>query len=207
MRNSPLQELERYLPKGSFEMVILLFRGRKLELVISKKRLTKLGDFRPGINGSPSRITINNNLNPYAFLITLIHELAHLIVRENAKGRIRPHGPEWKQAFAEIMQPFLNNGIFPEEVLNPLKDYLKNPTATSSSHTGLSSALSAFDPSSHLVQLTSLPDGSAFSLQSGKRFRKISRIRKNFRCVSLENRRYYSVSASAMVLPLKPGHE
>jgi hypothetical protein len=184
-------------------MVLQLLEGRKLELVISRRRLTKLGDFKPAINGNPARISINNNLNPYAFLVTLLHEIAHLIVREKFTGRVRPHGQEWKHIFAVTSQPFLKYEVFPEQILIQFKDYLKNPSATTSSHAGLMRALSAFDEAGSLVPLNSLPDGAEFSLQNGKRFRKISRLRKNFRCINLANKRYYSVNGSAMVLPIK----
>ncbi|HAD34265.1 MAG TPA: hypothetical protein DCF44_07170 [Chitinophagaceae bacterium] len=45
-------------------------------------------------------MSVNGNLNSYHFLITLLHEIAHMLVWEQFRNRVKPHGLEWKHVFA-----------------------------------------------------------------------------------------------------------
>ena len=56
-----------------------------------------MGDFK--IHKGQLVISINNNLNPYSFLITLTHELAHAFVYRNYKNTRDPHGKKWQLMF------------------------------------------------------------------------------------------------------------
>nr|WP_313791522.1 SprT-like domain-containing protein [Lacinutrix neustonica] len=53
-------------------------------------------------------MTINENLNHYKFLITLIHEIAHFEAYKAFGRYIKPHGLEWKRTFQKLMLPFIN---------------------------------------------------------------------------------------------------
>ena len=79
--------------------------------MLVKKRKTKHGDFRKLASGK-IQITVNENENPFRFLITLLHEIAHHIAFQKHGFRIAPHGREWKNAFSSIAQPFLIPSIF-----------------------------------------------------------------------------------------------
>ena len=134
-----INNFHKYIPKNAINGVQSLIEKHKINLKIVNQRLTKHGDFRQLPNGE-FQITINNNLNPFQFLLTLIHEIAHHTTFEKY-GRIRPHGKEWKQQFQYLMLPFLNPSIFPNQMLTPLAHYLKSPKASTDSDVKLSLAL------------------------------------------------------------------
>ena len=75
-----------------------------------------LGDYRNAVNGKNHRVTVNGNLNTYAFLITLLHELAHLLAYEQYGNRIFAHGKEWKSIYGKLLHDFLSRKIFPEDI-------------------------------------------------------------------------------------------
>ena len=74
-----MEQLLSLIPENSRLKILKILRNSKVSIKIKKKRLTKHGDFSIKPNGT-SLITINISSNPYRFLITLIHELAHFRV-------------------------------------------------------------------------------------------------------------------------------
>ena len=62
----------------------------------TSERNSRYGDYTAPRNGQNHLITVNHNLNKYAFLITLVHEVAHLVTYNNHRHRVSPHGGEWK---------------------------------------------------------------------------------------------------------------
>ena len=77
--------LSKYLPDNSIDQIVDLFEKNPCYLKIVSNRSTKHGDFRKMPNGT-YQITINHGLNSYRFLLTLVHEIAHLIVQKNTAG-------------------------------------------------------------------------------------------------------------------------
>ncbi len=77
------------------------------------------------------RISVNGNLNVYSFLITLLHELAHLLTFEQHGNRVQSHGREWKNIYGQLLDQFLKNKKFPPDIEKELLQSLKNPAATS----------------------------------------------------------------------------
>ena len=73
----PLHALAAYVPEGSLEPVLEYLHRYKIHLTITKERNSILGDYRHAINQKNHRISVNGNLNKYAFLVTLLHEIAH----------------------------------------------------------------------------------------------------------------------------------
>ena len=63
---------------------------------------------------------IYNDLNQYAFLITYLHEVAHLITYQKHKNKVAPHGKEWKNDFKIVLLPILNPQVFPDLLLKTL---------------------------------------------------------------------------------------
>lgn len=194
--------LKKYLPEGSVDRVLNWLDTYKIQLKITKSRNTKLGDYRSPLNGGAHRISINHDLNPYAFLITFVHELAHLIVWEKYRYRAKPHGKEWKEIFRQMMQPLLAEGIFPEEVVPALVKYLANAKAASGSDEALTIALKKYDTDSALI-LEDLPVHTSFRIPSGRAFVKGEKLRKRYRCVCLQTKRTYLVNPLVKVYPLK----
>jgi len=66
-------------------------------------------------------------LNPYAFLVTYLHEVAHFLTYQRHKNLVNPHGQEWKNAFGELFDPILDSELLPGELVPVLKAYLKIP--------------------------------------------------------------------------------
>lgn len=202
--------LKSKIPETALAGSLALFNEGP-DLRITSPRLTKHGDFRAPHRSQPARVTVNGNLNPYAFLITLIHELAHYRVwlyHEHVKQTFRlrrpprpyPHGKEWKNQFQRLMQPFLNLEIFPGDILLLLSDYMKNPRASSSADQKLAKAIQGCDPPGTTLRLEELPFDAVFSLHGKKTFRKKEKRRTRYRCICLTTNRIYLVSAGAPVI-------
>lgn len=193
--------LQKYIPQAAVEQVYEWLREYKVHLRISRARATKHGDYRSPLNGKGHKISVNHNLNPYAFLITLVHELAHLIVWENHKNRVSPHGKEWKTIFKNLMQPLLMEEVFPADIEKVLGKYLRNAKASSGSDTELTKVLNLYDQVTGFI-LEDLEEGSIFRVETGKTFRKGQKLRKRYQCVCLDNNRNYLVNPVARVTPL-----
>ena len=101
-----LDSLQDFIPKASYDQVIALLSHDNLVVKVKQERKTRHGDYRRLPNGK-HQITINSNLNPYRFLITLIHEIAHFETYKSYGKLIKPHGPEWKSVFQHLMLGFL----------------------------------------------------------------------------------------------------
>ena len=107
----PLQALSDFLPPGTSDPVLGYLNQHGVHLTISRARKSVLGDYRNRYQHQPHRISVNGNLNPYAFLITLLHELAHLLCHVRHGHFVKPHGAEWKQCFKETLAPFVNVNV------------------------------------------------------------------------------------------------
>jgi hypothetical protein len=190
--------LNKYLPEKSVELIYQWLREHNIHLKISKKRSSKLGDYRSPHKGKGHQITVNHDLNPYAFLITLVHEIAHLLVWERYRNRVRAHGPEWKDAYRELMLPFFDLEIFPDDVSDALQNYLGKSYASSGSDLQLSRVLQKYDTEPGLT-LEEIREGSIFRIQNGKTFKKGSLNRKRYRCTRIDNNKIYLVSALVKV--------
>jgi len=129
-----LISLFNLVPDNSTELLSELIKNENLSIKIVKSRKTKHGDFR-SLRGGKFQITLNHIDNKFRFLITLIHELAHFKVSQSYKYRVSPHGFEWKKNYKFLMLPFLNNRIFPDDILKFLALHMINPPATTDSDT------------------------------------------------------------------------
>ena len=105
-----MDQILSFVPEEAKNLVNKLLENSKISIKITKKRKTKHGDFRRMVNGN-YLITLNITSNPYRFLITLLHELAHFKDSQSVFYRIRPHGKEWKKAYREILLPFIKPKI------------------------------------------------------------------------------------------------
>lgn len=198
--------LENFLPPECSVVIAKWIHFFECEFVISKKRSTKFGDYRPPQRGNKHRISVNHNLNSFAFLITTVHEFAHLYTWNQYENRVKPHGKEWKDNFQKMMKPFLNKNIFPSDIKHAIELYLTNPKASSCSDLNLFRILKRYDIQSadtHLIQVELLPIGGVFALpSSGRTFKKLELIKKRYRCVELNTNRIYLFSPVAEVAPL-----
>ena len=201
----PIMELplRKLSVMGLVEYVADLILTHQARVRLTRDRTSKNGDYRPPDGRLGHRISVNQTLNPYAMLVTLLHEFAHLRVWEQHNGSARPHGIEWKRAFADIMEPVLHEGVFPSNLLTVLKRYLRNPAASSCSDPHLMEALSAHNPPSEYdITLRALPAGTRFVTKKGGTYCKGELRRTRCLCVCQETGRRFLILASARVRPL-----
>lgn len=193
--------LPKHVPESSLPILLDWFSNYEFKLAFSRARITKLGDFRAKRGSVSHRISVNTNLNQYAFLITLTHEFAHLLVAEKYRNRIQPHGSEWKNQFADLMQILLEKEIFPSDLAPILHQHIKNPAASSVRDFKLTLALKNYDvhteSATHLVDL---PEGAVFSLKNKRIFTKGTKRRTRYLCLENSTKRQYLIHGAAEVL-------
>ncbi|MFT4093454.1 MAG: SprT-like domain-containing protein [Niabella sp.] len=205
----PLQQLAQYLPDHTYEPVVAYLNHYKVHLTIAKSRGSVLGDYRHKIDTKNHRISVNGNLNKYAFLITLLHELAHLVTFEKFGNKIQAHGKEWKNIYSQILAQFIEQKIFPSDIEQELLRTLRNPGASTCSEESLQRILYRYDVRKNGYQLIEdLPAGAFFKIKDGRIFKKGNKRTKRYVCVEQETNRAYLFSAIHEVLLLEtPGQE
>ena len=191
--------LSKYLPEHAVVSVFELIKINSVHLKIVNERQTRHGDYRKAINGK-HEITVNANLNKYRFLITLVHEIAHLAAFEKYGRMIKPHGNEWKLTFQRLMVPFIRPEIFPHSVLPLVANHFRNPTASSDTDARLAYALKQFDERKpDILFIHELPTGSLFRIKNGKIFRKNGLRVKRYECLEIKTGKLYLFNANAEV--------
>ena len=183
-----MDALKAFLPEKSFPKIKQWINELDVQLKITNPRKTKLGDFK-GVKDA-LYISINNNLNPYSFLITLTHELAHAFVYVKYKRGVDPHGKQWQDTFKAMMLSFLNPEIFPEDILKVLSLHLKNPKASTLTDVNLSAVLKKYDKV-QILTISDIDEEILFSIANGKIFKKGEKLRKRYKCVEVSTNKVY----------------
>jgi SprT protein len=191
----PLLQLRSFLPDGSFEDVHHYLIHYKVHLTVTRQRQSILGDYRHAHQGKTHRISINGNLNKYSFLITLLHELAHLFTYERFGHRVQAHGQEWKDEFKKILTQFLQKKIFPADVESTLMHSLKNPAASSCGDEKLLRVLRNYDPKKEgHVLVEQLQAGEKFMIKDGRVFIRGEKQRTRIKCMEVATKKWYLFS-------------
>ena len=192
--------LEKYLPPDAAPLIGRWIDYFKCEFKISRNRGSKFGDYRSPYGGKGHRISVNYDLNSYAFLVTTVHEFAHLHTWNEHKQKAKPHGTEWKANFKKMMQPFFEKDIFPSDVKDAITSYLNNPAASSCSDLNLYRSLRKYDaPKESVLTVEKVPLKALFKIKGGRIFRKEEQLRKRFKCVEIATKRVYLFSPVAEV--------
>lgn len=196
---------EKHLPSAAVGYCIDLWLKIPFSLKVQRPRASKLGDFRYHRDRQIQVITINSDLNPYQFLMTYIHEVAHLHVFQQYGFAHLPHGVEWKKTFQVLMEPILHDNVFPRDLLIPLKHHMRNPAASSSRDLFLRKEMSKYDRSEAMesdeIFLSDLMPGREFIL-SGRKFKKGETRRTRVMCEEIDSGRQFLVSNLAKVKPV-----
>ena len=187
--------LQKYLPDGSYEPVLAYIYEYKIQLTIARSRQSVLGDYRHAHLGKGHRISVNGDLNKYSFLVTLLHEIAHLITFEKHGRKVQPHGAEWKQFFGNLLANFIGKNIFPDDVEKALNKSIKNPAASSCGDEKLLRVLKKYDaPKEGVIFIEQLPEGAIFEIKGNRVFQKGEKIRKRFKCKEIATNKWYLFS-------------
>ena len=191
----PLTYLQHYVPAASATLLLQLLEQYKVHLTITRERKSVLGDYRHAVYNTNHRISVNGNLNQYAFLITLVHELAHLVTFLEHGNRVAAHGKEWKHCYKLLLMQFLALHIFPDDILKSLKSSLHNLPASSCADEGLMRVLRKYDKRIEGFYLVEeLPEGALFSIQAGNVYQKGKQLRKRFQCTEVKTGKVYLFS-------------
>lgn len=194
--NNNHEILRKYLPESSVLMVFELLENYPCHLKIVKNRKTKHGDFRKISNGD-YQITINNDLNIYRFLLTLVHEMAHLVTYKKTKN-VKPHGIKWKRNFQHLMLPFVNPEVYPREILPFLAKYLINPRASTDTDAKLSLALKQYDKLSNKSFIFEIPMDTKFT-HNNRIFIRGNKRRTRYECIEVQTDKKYLFHQNAEV--------
>lgn len=190
-----MYSLSNYLPAESVQQVSGWLSKHNCNLKISSPRKTKFGDYK--FSNNQHHITINNDLNKYAFLITLTHEIAHMFVFEKYRNSVLPHGTEWKMTFQKLMLNFIP--ILPEDIQKSISYYLKNPKASTSSDPKLFSVLRNYDSEKYLV-VSQIEDNTKFYTIDKVQFTRICKVRTRIKCKNLENNKIYLFNPNCKIV-------
>ena len=194
-KEAPIGHLEKFLPPGTYVAVLQYLELYKVHLTIAAERKSILGDYRHRTHFSNHRISVNGNLNKFSFLITLLHELAHLLTFEQFGNKVLSHGREWKMVYGKLLEQFVRNKIFPADIEKELLASLKNPAATSCAEDGLVRIFRKYDDAkSHNRLVEEVAENGIFRCHDGRIFKKGEKVRKRFKCTEVKTGRVYLFS-------------
>jgi hypothetical protein len=207
MSSAAADAVRTRLPDSALPYVVDLLASLPIDLRLARPRRTRLGDHRGPTSAVPRhRISVNEDLNPYAFLTTLLHEIAHAATWERhrrRRRRLRPHGPEWKAEFERILRPFVAGDVLPHDVAAALGRAMADPAAATCSDRQLTLALARYDAVGRGgVFVETLRSGTIFRVDGGREFRLGPRVRSRFRCVERPTGREYRLHGLCRVVPL-----
>lgn len=191
LKPKPIDTLKKFLPENCFDDVVHFLNAHSIHLSIKKPRKSVYGDYQPAHGRKPHRISVNGNLNSYHFLITLLHEIAHLLVYLKFREEVKPHGQEWKNQFGELLEGFLQKSIFPKDIVHALKVYIKNPGASTCSSPLLLETLKGYDIENGLEFVKNIGVGNDFLNHKGELFKVQRKRRTRWECVMLESKDIY----------------
>lgn len=200
------QALSKYVPSKALDTCVDWIVEYKIAMRITKTRSTKYGDYRPPYDGKGHRISVNHELNKYAFLLTFTHEVAHLVTYTKFRFRVDPHGKEWKTEFRRLMMPFLRADVFPKDLVTAINAYINNPAASSCSDIHLTRTLAKYDKRDERWKfLEDIALNTPFRIRSGREFIKGELLNKNFCCTCVKSKHKYLINPLTEVQPIRKG--
>jgi SprT-like family. len=195
MKPEEIQIIHRYFPEKAVNKVVATYDVLKFNLTFTGPRSSKLGDFRsPRSQTGLCKITLNSNLNQYQMLITFVHEVAHLLVFRKYGFKAQPHGVEWKKTYAEQLQVYLDLDIFPPDLATQIRQHLNNIKSSTCTDIELTRLLKRYEEGTRRRTVEEMPENAIFRTPNGLLLQKGPKLRKNFKCQCLQNKRWYIVN-------------
>ncbi len=191
----PLQALAEYLPPDTFLPVAAYLQQYKVHLTVTRERKSILGDYRNAHSNRNHRISVNGNLNSWSFLVTLLHELAHLLTFQKYGNRVQSHGREWKTLFGQLLAQFIKSKVFPADIEKELLASLHNPGASSCAEESLTRVLRRYDSKKEgQLLVEEIHPHGLFKMKDGRIFKKGEKLRKRYRCEEVGTKKVYLFS-------------
>jgi SprT protein len=188
------------LPESAIDYCIGLWQKYDFTFKVTSARKSKYGDysFNPKLN--THTITVNGDLHPEAFLITFLHEVAHLQTYQQHGRKVLPHGNEWKTNFRLLLEPVLLPQIFSTDVLTALKVYSQRPRASTHAFSPLSEALQKLSNQDHKhgKLLIDVPFGQHFEFQN-RTFIRGPLNRTRILCKEVSSQQFYTIPSRIIV--------
>src|SRR6201992_3999035 len=201
-KEAPINYLRQWIPEKAAQLSLDYLNHYNVHLTITRERKSVLGDYRHATRASNHGISVNGNLNPYSFLITLIHELAHLVTFMEFGNRVQSHGKEWKGIYRKLLEEFIGLGVFPTDILAALKKSLHNLPASSCADEDLMRVLKRYDANKGgLLLVEQIPEGGYFVLENQRKFQKGKKLRKRYQCIEVATGKLYLFSPIYEVKP------
>jgi SprT protein len=198
IREHSLANIRAHAPESALPALRRLLDGLPVLINVTKNRRSKHGDYRR----SPCRhygiVTVNAFGNPWQFLFTLLHELAHAEVHIHHGARTRPHGIQWKTIFSRLLLDFAGQDLFPESLTPLIRRHAMKPRYSTCADLKLAIALREYDTLDHRPMVAELPRGQRFSLDGVRVLTRRELSRTRYKCTTARGREYY-VPASARV--------
>lgn len=194
------QIISKYIPRMAVPVCVQYWEKEPFSFKVTRMRKSKIGDYRFNHKTGQHEITVNGSLNQYAFLITYVHEVAHLWQYQQFGANKPPHGRQWKTLFQQLMDPFLKADIFPLDLLVYLTRHMQNPKASSQSDPILTKLLRKYDEKNtpNELYLEDLTEGDSFQL-NGRTFTKLRKRRTRSVCVEERTGRKFLISELARI--------
>ena len=201
-KEAPLEYLDNYLPAGASEKLLEYLHRYKVHLTITRSRKSILGDYRHATGTDHHRISVNGSLNKYAFLITLIHEIGHLVTYQQYGNKVYSHGKEWKLAYRHVLEDFMRMKLFPPDLQQALVKSLHDLPASSCSDVNLTRVLKNYDAKNKTILVEDIKEGVLFKTSDGRIFKRGRQIRKRIECTEERSGKMYLFSPVYEVEPL-----
>ena len=173
-----------------------------MHLTITRSRKSILGDYRHATGSDHHRISVNGSLNKFAFLITIIHEIGHLVTFQQYGNRVYSHGKEWKLAYRAVLEDFMRLKLFPSDLHHALLKSLHDLPASSCSDIHLTRVLKNYDSRNKTVLVEDIKEGTHFKTADGRLFIRGKQIRKRIECNDLRSGKLYLFSPVYEVEPV-----
>ncbi len=144
-------------------------------------------------------ISVNGNLNKYAFLFTFLHEYAHLLTVRNHGKQVQAHGKEWKECFRSLLRDSLEKNLFPEDISTAIVAELSKLKSTTMGNKQIFKALSRYDEGVDTkIYVEDLTPGTRFRL--GERTFVIEKKRRSrYLCTEVKSGKQYLVQGVSPV--------
>ena len=199
--------LSDYLPKGAVEPVYAFLNRYSVHLHITRRRSSKLGDYRwPQQRHNYHEISVNGDMNRYQFLMVLLHEMAHLNTHQRHGHEVQPHGHEWQEQYRLQLNEYI--ACFPPDLAALITQYTAHIPLSRTIEKKIDAQLRHYDsdynPSDNIT-LDQLEPGTLFRIaeKPEKLFRSVERRRTRWICIALDDQKKYLVSGSARVIIIK----